>query len=80
VSKRIRKLAYRLNLPPSISRLHPVFNVSLLEPWHEPPPESNFRPSAIQIPKDIAIGDQYKVKGILEHKDTKAQGQEYLIK
>jgi hypothetical protein len=72
VSKRIRKLAYQLNLPPSISRLHPIFNISLLEP--------NFRPSAIQIPKDIAIGDQYKVEGILEHKNTKAQEQEYLVK
>jgi hypothetical protein len=72
VSKRIGKLAYRLDLLPSMSRLHPVFNVSLLEPWHEPPPESNFRPSAIQIPEDIAIGDRYEVEGILEHKDTKA--------
>jgi hypothetical protein len=80
VSKRIRKLAYRLDLPPSMSRLHPVFNVSLLEPWHEPPPESNFRPSAIQIPEDIAIGNQYKVERILEHKDTKARGREYLVK
>jgi transposase InsO family protein len=80
VSKRIGKLAYRLDLPPSMSRLHPVFNVSLLEPWHEPPPESNFRPSAIQIPEDIAMGDRYEVEGILEHKDTKARGREYLVK
>ena len=32
VVKRIRKLAYQLDLPPSMSQLHPVFNVSLLEP------------------------------------------------
>jgi hypothetical protein len=47
VSKRIGKLAYRLDLPLSMSRLHPVFNVLLLEPWHELPLELNFRPSAI---------------------------------
>jgi hypothetical protein len=32
VTKKIGKLAYRLDLPPSIVRLHPVFNVALLEP------------------------------------------------
>jgi hypothetical protein len=57
VSKRIGKLAYRLDLPLSMSWLHPVFNVLLLEPWYELPPELNFRPSAIQIPEDIAMGD-----------------------
>ena len=32
VLKKIGKLAYKLELPPSIDRVHPVFNVSLLEP------------------------------------------------
>jgi hypothetical protein len=32
VLKKVRKLAYKLKLPPSIDRVHPVFNVSLLEP------------------------------------------------
>jgi hypothetical protein len=32
VTKKIGKQAYRLNLPPLIVRLHPVFNVALLEP------------------------------------------------
>jgi hypothetical protein len=80
VSKRIGKIAYRLDLPPSMSRLHPVFNVSLLEPWYPPELESNFRPGTIQIPDDIAVGDRYEVEGILEHKDTQARGREYLVK
>jgi hypothetical protein len=32
VLKKVRKLAYKLKLPPSIDRVHLVFNVSLLEP------------------------------------------------
>jgi hypothetical protein len=80
IVKRVGKLAYQLDLPPAMSRLHPVFNVSLLEPWHEPTPESEFRPSAIQIPDDIANGVRYEVEGILEHKDTQARGREYLVK
>jgi hypothetical protein len=80
ISKRIGKLAYRLELPPSMARLHPVFNVSLLEPWREPPPEAGFRPSNIQIPDDMATGDQYEVKAILNSNDTKARGREYLVK
>jgi hypothetical protein len=36
VTKKIGKLAYRLDLPPSMARIHPVFNIALLEPWHEP--------------------------------------------
>lgn len=29
-------VSYLLDLPPSLSRLHPVFHVSLLEPYHDP--------------------------------------------
>ena len=32
VLKKVRKLAYKLELLPSIDRVHPVFNVSLLKP------------------------------------------------
>ena len=32
VLKKVRKLAYKLELPPSIDRVHLVFNILLLEP------------------------------------------------
>jgi hypothetical protein len=32
VTKKIGKLAYRLDLPPSMARIYPVFNIALLEP------------------------------------------------
>ncbi len=32
----VNNRAFRLDLPPSMSRLHPVFNVNLLEPYHDP--------------------------------------------
>jgi hypothetical protein len=72
ISRKIGKLAYRLELPPSMAQLHPVFNVSLLEPWHPPPPEAGFQPGTIQIPGEIATSNRYEVKGILNHKHTKA--------
>ena len=64
------KLAYRLDLPPAMSRLHPVFNVTLLEPWNTPTAESNFRPGNIQIPNNIATGDRYEVEGIMDQRHT----------
>jgi hypothetical protein len=32
VTKKIGKLAYRLDLPPLIARIHPIFNIILLKP------------------------------------------------
>jgi transposase InsO family protein len=80
IAKRIGKTAYRLVLPPSMVRLHPVFNISLLEPWFEPPKETHFQPGDIQVPDDIATGDRYEVEGILRSRESNARGREYLIK
>jgi hypothetical protein len=40
-------LAYKLELPPSIDRVHLVFNISLLEPWREPLASKEFRPGLV---------------------------------
>ena len=80
ILKRIGKLAYRLDLPRSMARLHPVFNVSLLKAWNALPPEAGFKPGAIQIPDEIAPGERYEVEAILNSNDTKARGREYLVK
>ena len=36
IIKKIGSSAYLLNLPSYLSRLHPIFNVALLEPYHDP--------------------------------------------
>ena len=69
IKERIGKLAYRLQLPPSMARIHPVFHVNLLEPWHKPPPEKNFRPGPIEHPE--VVGERYEVEAILRHKSVK---------
>ena len=80
VLKKIGKLAYKLELPPSMDRVHPVFNVSLLEPWREPLASKEFRPGPVQIPMDALPCDRYEVEGILEHRDSAARGREYRVK
>jgi hypothetical protein len=57
VSKRIGKLAYKLELPSSMARVHPVFNVSLLKPWREPLADRGFRLGPVQVPEDVLPGD-----------------------
>jgi len=47
VAKRISSVAYKLELPPTMSRLHPVFHVSLLKPYlsdgpYQPPLQSSW--------------------------------------
>jgi hypothetical protein len=80
VVRKVGKLAYELNLPPSMDRVHPVFNVSLLEPWREPLAQSGFRPGPVQVPNDVLPADRYEVEGILDHRDTAARGREYRVK
>lgn len=80
ITQRIGKLAYKLALPQAMSRLHPVFNVSLLEPWREPFEAKGFKPGPIQVPEEVLPGDRYEVEGILEHRDVKSRGREYRVK
>ncbi|KAF2182083.1 hypothetical protein K469DRAFT_691685 [Zopfia rhizophila CBS 207.26] len=77
ITEKISRLAYQLDLPTSMARIHPIFHISLLESWNDPPQEKNFRPGPIKHPK--VEGDQYEVEGILRHKT--AQGQlQYEVK
>lgn len=65
--------AYKLKLPTSY-RIHDVFHVSLLEPWHS-------REGVVIDPAPIEVADQllYNVEAIVAHRDTK-QGRRYLVK
>ena len=49
--------------------IHPVFYISLLEPWYKPLLEKNFRLGPIKHPK--VVGERYKIKAILCHKSIK---------
>ena len=80
VLKKVGKLAYKLELPPSMDRVHPVFNVALLEPWREPLAASGFRPGPVPVPDGVLPADRYEVEGILGHRDTAARGREYRVK
>ena len=72
------QVAYKLELPPTMSRVHPVFHVSLLEPFYA---RKSFKP----LPPPIEIEDEYEyeVEAIMD-KRTRRVGRrvitQYLIK
>jgi hypothetical protein len=73
----IRTQAYRLALPKELSRIHNVFHVSLLEPWHS-------RNGSKDLPMLVTLDDdsllpEYEVEKILEHRMRKGQ-KEYFVK
>jgi len=55
--------AYRLNLPSYLSRLYPVFHISLLEPYHDP---SEFHPHSPPQPIELADDPANDIKAILD--------------
>ena len=60
------KLAYKLELPAPMRRVHPVFHVSLLEPYRE-----NVLPGRVQAPPppvEVEGELEYEVAGILDSK------------
>ena len=81
VLKRIRNLAYQLELPLELKQLHPVFHVSLLRPWD---PDSGQLPPPAPTIIDGEI--EFDVERILEHRDRKVSDKgrrtkrEFLVK
>jgi hypothetical protein len=60
------KLAYKLELPERMRQIHPVFHVSLLEPYHENQWEGRVQPPP--PPEEIEGELEYEVKEILDSK------------
>lgn len=70
----INPVAVRLSLPPSMARLHPVFHVSLLEPYHGPLQRK-------KPPAPVIIDDEleYEVERLLDCRGT-GENRQYLVK
>jgi len=76
VVREVSPVAYELELPRSLARLHPVFHVSLLKPYvrgvsARPPP-----------PPPLAEGvgfQHFEVEAIIAHRETRGAGRQYRV-
>ncbi|XP_071933785.1 uncharacterized protein [Coffea arabica] len=67
VIQRVGKVAYKLELPPSLSRIHVVFHVSMLKKYH-PDPSHILQPESIEIDETLT----YEEKSV-KHQDRKVK-------
>jgi transposase InsO family protein len=70
--------AYRLALPKEYSRIHNVFHVSLLEPWHDRD-DDGMAAERMPIALEVDGEEEYEVEKILSARGRKG-AQQYLVK
>jgi hypothetical protein len=75
IIKIIGKQAYKLALPPSYRAIHPVFHVSLLEPYQRRPGDATELP----LPIPIEGEEEWQVEQILDHRVRRGKRQ-YLVR
>lgn len=63
VIHKVHSNSYLLQLPPHLSRLHPIFNVSLLEPYSDP---SEFHAHLSPQPFNLADDPAFHIKSLLD--------------
>src|SRR5688572_1794554 len=73
ILEKIGTHAYKLELPESMKCLHPVFHVSLLEPYIENKLDDRYEPAP--HPVEIVNDNQYEVEQVIDVclKDNKLQ-------
>ncbi|CAD6889293.1 unnamed protein product, partial [Tilletia caries] len=59
IEQHVSENAYRLRLPSTLSRLHPVFNVQLLEPYIASPESMRARPTPQQLRVQLNDADMH---------------------
>jgi hypothetical protein len=78
VVERVGKVAYKIELPPNLSKMHNVFHVQLLKPYRD---DGRVRPPPPPIEIDDSL--EYEVERVLDARDTKrgkTTRKEYLVK
>lgn len=77
IERKISSHAFRLTLPHGMRLLHPVFHVSLLDPYHENAIPRRTQPPP--LPVEVDGETQYEVAGILDSRRHRRQLQ-YLVR
>jgi hypothetical protein len=75
ILERVGQQAYRVALPTQYSRMHDVFPVSLIEPWHDRPGVADNLP----LPDLIDDEEEWEVEDIVTHQGE-GTDRRYLVK
>jgi hypothetical protein len=75
----ISPVAYRLELPSSLAKIHPVFHVSLLQAYNSNPSEFSGRDHPRPPPLQVLDSEEYEVESIVAHRIHRRKT-EYLVK